>query len=115
MLRELGCFVFRLAILDLFACLCVVSGVEGMAGQRGRAGAGSVAFFGALGIRHGIKNESGCAGTVPFEVFGLKHGIEPAELPCLLGFLRLGTVGNVSRTGKSTVPFAIFAIRHGRK
>ena len=35
MLRELGCFVFRLAILDLFACLCVVSGVEGMAGQGG--------------------------------------------------------------------------------
>lgn len=38
MLRELGRFVFRLAILDLFACLCVVSGVEGMAGQGGGGG-----------------------------------------------------------------------------
>ena len=47
MLRELGRFVFRLAILDLFACLCVVSGVEGMAGQGVRAGAGTVAIGGA--------------------------------------------------------------------
>lgn len=48
MLRELGRFVFRLAILDLFACLCVVSGVEGMAGQGGgRASAGTVAIGGA--------------------------------------------------------------------
>lgn len=46
MLRELGCF-FWLAILVLFACLCVVSGAEGMAGQGGRAGAGTVAIGGA--------------------------------------------------------------------
>lgn len=45
MLRESGCF-FWLAILDLFAFLCVVSGAEGMPGQRGRAGAGTVAIGG---------------------------------------------------------------------
>ena len=58
MLRELGRFVFRLAILDLFACLCVVSGVEGMAGQGVRAGADTVPF-GVLGIRHGRKCDAG--------------------------------------------------------
>ena len=47
MLRELACFVFRLAILDLFACLCVVSGVEGAVEQEGRSGAGTVAIGGA--------------------------------------------------------------------
>lgn len=45
MLRELGCFVFRLAVLDLFAYLCVVSGVEGAVEQEGRAGADTVAIF----------------------------------------------------------------------
>ena len=54
MLRELGCFVFRLAALDLFVCLCVVSGVEGAVEQEGRAGADTVPF-GVLGIRHGRK------------------------------------------------------------
>lgn len=65
MLRELGRFVFRLAILDLFACLCVVSGVEGMAGQGGRAGAGTVPFG---WLRHGRKKRGGLA-----------------LIPCLLG------------------------------
>ena len=96
MLRELGRFVFRLAILDLFACLCVVSGVEGMAGQGERAGADTVAIGG--GLSHGRKKRGGLA-----------------LIPWLLAFLRLSTVENVMRTAKFTVPFAVFAIRHGRK
>ena len=73
----------------------MVSGVEGMAGQRGRAGAGTVAIG---GLSHGRKNRGGLA-----------------LIPCLLPFLRLGTVENVIWAKKFTVPFAVFAIRHGRK
>ncbi len=73
MLRESGCFVFRLAILDLFACLCLVSGAEGMAGQ-----GGGLALIPWLlgGLSHGRKKRGGLA-----------------LIPCLLAFLRLGTVG----------------------
>ena len=73
MLRELGCF-FWLAILDLFACLCVVSGAEGMPGQGG-GGLALVPWLLAF-LRLGTVGNVIWAEkfTVLFPVFAIRHG-----------------------------------------
>ncbi len=73
MLRESGCFVFRLAILDLFACLCLVSGAEGMAGQGGGLALipWLLAFWGLGTVENVMRAEKF---TVPFAVFAIRHG-----------------------------------------